>query len=322
MKNNANPGSKLGLVLIIMGVLFLLSKLEIFKFSFSILGYISALISIWPMVLIVVGISILLNKHTMIKMILWSFFLILVLLYSSYGERFQGFDGFHSFQGFEFFIENGQINSNWNSKGASKSISINNNNGAEKGAMNIDLGACKLEIGETSDDLVEIRSNMKELSYKSNYNNKEKTENIEIWEEDSSKEIKSRDTNLKLNEDIVWDINAHLAALDANLDLSQLKVSTFTLDLVAGNVDLFLGAENAHTDVYFNGAGSNINIHVPKESGVKIIKEGKLMNFEDKIGLKEKETDFVSLNYHEADAVVDVYLNASAANITVDNDWD
>ncbi len=320
MKSKVDHGSRLGLFLILIGALFLISKLEIFEFSFSILGFIGALISMWPITLIIIGISILFNKHTIIKVILWGSFLIFILFYSSFGERFNGFGGFNSFEDFHFFIENGEIRSDWDGEGFSRNSMVHKNEDAEKGEIFIELGACKFDLKDTHDNVFEVKSNIKELSHRNDYDEKSKTEKIEIWEEKISEKIKSRYVDLKLNEDLLWDIDADLGALDAELDMSELKVNTFTLNIGAGNIDLYLGSENPHIKAYVDGGVSNISIHIPEDSGIKVKKEGTLMHFTDKIGLEEKGSELVSPNYDEADEVVELYLNAAAANITIDHE--
>ncbi len=316
--SKVDHGSRLGLFLILIGILFLLSKLEIFKFSFF--DYIGTLISFWPIVLIVIGISILFHKHTIIKIILWGSFLAFVLFYSSYAERFDGFNGFLNLKDFSFFIENGEIKWNWDEEGTSRKSMVHKNNKAEKGKMSIELGACKFELKDTHGNVFEVISNMKELSHRSNYDRNSKTDEINIWEENISKKMKNRYAELKLEKDLIWDIDAHLGALDAMFDMSELNINSFSLDIGAGNVDLYLGSENSHTKVYVNGGMSNISIHIPEDSGIKVKKEGALVHFTDRIGLEEKESELVSPNYDEADEVVELYLNAAAANITIDNE--
>ncbi|AFV02863.1 hypothetical protein UNSWDHB_123 [Dehalobacter sp. UNSWDHB] len=74
----------LGAVIILVGVIWLLSNLDVF--SFSIIGtFFLSLWKLWPLLLIGAGVSLLINKNSMMKMIVWIIIVICIMFYGIYG---------------------------------------------------------------------------------------------------------------------------------------------------------------------------------------------------------------------------------------------
>lgn len=80
MKNN----STLGVVLIVIGGVWLLTNLNIFSFNI-IEVFFRSLDKLWPLILIGIGSSLLLKKSTPLRFLVWLIILVVILLYGIYG---------------------------------------------------------------------------------------------------------------------------------------------------------------------------------------------------------------------------------------------
>ncbi len=308
MRKSNNQG--VGLLFIAIGVILLISKLDFFHqffnfdFPFTLGEVFRSMISLWPITLIVIGLNIILNRHTMLKIVLWASFIVVLILYSSYGSRFERL---------HFFIDPFEFKDEMTTEQISKETFIYMEN-AVKGELKIDLGACNFKAWGIGSETTRTESNIRDLNVISQYDEKESKIIIKIEDEDKLSELtnKKRFTDVELSTQVPWDITAEIGAINAEFNLKKIKVDKFNVDVGAGNVELYLGEENAHSDIYVNGGASNVKIFVPEDCGVKVIKYGNLINFSDHFGLKE---DLTSENYNDADTVFDFYLNANAANV-------
>lgn len=307
MSNNKNAP---GIIFIAIGVIFLLLKFDLFKLPFSFFNIFGSLLDLWPVALIVVGLSVIFYKRTIFKLILWVCFIIILVLYASFGSHVDGI---------RFFIQNGRIESDFGDKKISKEYVMEINDDAEYGSLEVDLGGCTFELNEDDESFMESNMN---ISYQSNYNEAANKMEIKVWEEDISKNFagKDRSIELKLDEDLVWDINANIGAVDADFDMTELKIRTLDLQLGAGNADIFLGDDNEETNVHLNGGASNITLHIPEDSDIKVVKNGKLVNIEDEIGLNQNGSEYLSKSSDEAETIFNIYVNANAANVKIKYD--
>lgn len=305
---NKNQG--LGLVFIVVGIILFISKFQIlhrffnFNVPFTIGTLFNSMVSLWPITLIVIGLNILLNRHTMLKIVIWASFIVVLVLYASYGSRFEGLHFFTEHENKEEVVD----------EQVTKEVEIEMET-AEKGELKIDLGACDFKVWGIGGDNTRVKSNIKDLNTISQYKEAEKKMMIKIEDEEIMKGFnKNRFADVELSTKIPWDIKADIGAIKAEFNLKKIKLDTFNVDVGAGNVELYLGDKNTQSDIYINGGASNISIYIPEDCGVKVIKNGSLMNVSDHFGLKE---DFTSEGYEDADSVFDLYLNANAANLEI-----
>lgn len=277
-----------------------------FNLPFTFSGLLRSMVDIWPLTLIFIGLNILLNRHTIFKIVLWISFLVVLILYASYGSRFEKMN---------FFLDPFEIHNEIVVE-TEKTENFNVQD-AQKGEIKIELGACKLETWGIGSDITRIKSNMEDLNAVSQYNEEDKIIKLKIEDEDGILKKTNRKnifTDIQLSTLIPWNITAEIGAIDAEFDMKKIKVDTLNINVGAGNVKVYLGENNTHSDIYLNGGASNIKVYIPQDCGVRVIKNGNLINLSDHFGLKE---DLMTENFNEADTVYNIYLNANAANIAL-----
>ena len=314
MKHNSK--GNFGLILIIIGIIFLLMQLDIFNFTFSLTNIFFALINLWPITFIVIGLSILFQRNTIIKIILWGCFLVIIVLYSFYGVKISPL---------KLYIENGHFSGIWdnggNEDGTFKKYSIEKKvENAENGILNLDLAGCQLDLDDTSSEIALIETNMDEVAYTNEYLDNSKTAAIKVWQE-KLKTIphKMRFADVSLKDNIPWDLDISLSAANADLDLSELFLTSLKLNVKAGSTEIILGEKKGTKDIYIEGAAANIKIYVPEECGIVVIKKGSAMGLNNSIELEEKEGKLVSKGYNDAESIYNLHLDLDFGNVTITN---
>lgn len=204
-----------GLIFIFIGVVIIGAQLGFLDFSIS--SFISFifrnLTTVISMILIVIGINIIFRKYHFVKIITWIAFIAAIIVLSqwypsNYKERSHGNNNYFGIEKEETLY----------------------------GELDVELGAVKIDVNSTDDKLIE--GNIHGLNVKEpvvNYKDDNKTAKIKIktFEEFSvsdferlfnKENIKFEDSNLFLNEDVLWDINLNLGAVETEFDISNLQV--------------------------------------------------------------------------------------------------
>ena len=251
-----------GLIFIFIGVVIIGAQLGFLDFSIS--SFISFifrnLTTVISMILIVIGINIIFRKYHFVKIITWIAFIAAIIVLSqwypsNYKERSHG-------------------NNNY--------FGIEKKEETLYGELDVELGAVKIDVNSTDDKLIE--GNIHGLNVKEpvvNYKDDNKTAKIKIktFEEFSvsdferlfnKENIKFEDSNLFLNEDVLWDINLNLGAVETEFDISNLQVEKLKLNGGAGKFKLIIGERQEEIKIDINAGASDIDIYVPKDSGIRV----------------------------------------------------
>ncbi|MFZ7131757.1 MAG: LiaI-LiaF-like domain-containing protein [Eubacteriales bacterium] len=279
-----------GLILIAIGSLWFLDNLNWIDFSIQYLF--RGILDLWPITLVLLGISIMFNNKKVVR-IIWIAFLIILISYSM----------FIQYNGSIFYRSNesSRIVNNYESHNYSVSLDED----IKKGVLDIDLGATKFEIKSSNiDNLIHLDSDFPGLKYNS-------------FKEDASIQKCTIDygnfnfninddysftTDIVLNNAIPWDIDIDCGAVDGTVDLREAKLESLDLDMGAGKLDLQLGNNTENGKVYIDSGVSNIDIDVPNDAGIKISLDGALNSTNlSSLGLNHTDGFYISDNYDTAE---------------------
>jgi uncharacterized membrane protein len=248
-----------GLILVLIGVLFILKNLDIIYFSWY------SLWKLWPMLLVLIGVTILPVKDgikvvlTIIVLIAAAFFLI-------------SFPNFH----------------NWN-----KDRSINNSQDMfdDKDAQDIgqrifeaydstineaelifDAAAGNFRIGQSTEELFEFEreGNLGRYTYSIKDLGEKREIRIELEEGRIIKTDLKNKVEMKLNPNPVWDIKVDVGAANIELDLSSFKIRKLDIDGGASYINIRLGTLQAESKIKINSGASSIDIKVPQEFACEV----------------------------------------------------
>lgn len=309
-------GIGVGITFIFIGVVWLLSR-----FGYLNVSLVRAIIDLWPLVFIVIGINIIFRKMPYIGNITWVLFLGALLWYGSYvGTNGRNYDLF----GMTWPWGNGmQIErnaDNWSFTGMS-SGSYNSNDllGAKSAELNLSLPAGSLNIGNTDQDalsyvvpnrLYVIDSNtisdVVRYNFKTEpglrFNNLNGTLNHDFY----------------LSTDIPWNIQINAGAMESNFEMSKIPVETVNINMGAGEIDLKMGdlVKQAYVEVKCGAA--SVNLTVPDGVGVSVDYKGIVSdNTLADHGFSKENGIYYSNGYDNADKKIDLVIKSAVAQIDV-----
>jgi hypothetical protein len=291
-----------GVILILIGILFTLENLNLIYFN------IRELWRLWPVVLILWGISILpADKWIRLGLVL------LVLA----GSVFFMLD-----QTVEW--ENDRMdNVEWPEIGNNtyhQDFDITNEDSAEFVTLNLDASAGSFRLNDTSVSLLHFSQNSSGIQYK--YFVKKTDERVKINIEPSNSHIrlnKKSESKVKINLNTapLWNINLDAGAAAIKFDLSSFKIRKLNVEVGAASVKLKLGDLYPETKVNIEAGASEIVLEIPKESGCDMeasaLFSGKTIKGFDKIDHGHYQTP----NFNTAANKIYVEMNAAVSSYTI-----
>lgn len=252
-----------GLLILFVGVVALLAALNVFEFHWSIL------FRLWPLVLIIVGITLLpLNDY------LKGGLLILALgagclLYHVEAKDYNG----NVFTRFCHNVKTWSTDKDDDEEDCDKEEAFSVEQCFSEpyeevahASMDIDFGAGNLVLKAPCAELakVDARSNFVKYSFRTERN--DQGPSIFVEGEGRTKHVTRKNENaldIALCDRPVWDFTLDMGAANAELDFSPYKVSYVEINGGACNLDLKLGDSGCNTKVEINTGASDIDIQVP-----------------------------------------------------------
>jgi hypothetical protein len=249
-----------GLFLVTLGTLILISNFSIINLDLS------GLWKLWPVALILWGISFIINKD-FIKVV-FAGVIAIVLALTIYGAGQSILNICDKDLDFEFANGDNHYYADTTRYVESFDKKIKNAD------LKIDAGAGAFSITESTTDLIAVTA----LGIKDNYIFKR----IDSGNS-SSIDLKMKKTKIKLqkgsfknkmeislNQEPVWNMDFDLGAAAIDFDLSPYKISTARIDIGAASLDLQLGDKYPETIVDLDAGAASVDIIIPDSSGCEI----------------------------------------------------
>lgn len=248
-----------GLVLVLIGVLFILRNMDVIYFSWH------SLWRLWPMALVLIGVTILPVKDT-VKVILTVIVLVATALFLIYypGKSDRG-------SGWSFRSDKDET---WNDRpvGSDQRIFEAYDTSIKEAELIFDAAAGNFRIEETTAELFEFEREGNLGRY--NYAMKELGDKREIKIELEEGRVISGDLKnrvaMKLNPNPLWDLNVDVGAASIDMDLSAFMISRLDIDGGASSINIRLGNLQEESKIKINSGASSINIRIPEECACEV----------------------------------------------------
>ncbi len=307
----SRKGIGFGALLIAIGALAFLIQLGILSGSVFMvfLNHIELTI---PLILIVTGLNIIFRKYYFAKILTWTAFFAVMIIYGNFVESNVPKTGYNINKPFviEQFEETGN------------------------GELKLNASALKLIMGSTEENnLISGKAENIDVKHKVNYKDGNKTAIVE-FSTDSEATIGKffqslfstgkfpidRKCTMNLNKEIIWNLNMNLDAINSDLDLSQLKVKSIDIDGDAGNFILKLGQKYDATKVNIDADAAKVLVFVPLNSGIKVKFKGNASSTDFNDLILEKQGEYyVSKNYNKMDSRIELNVNMDAGKFEIDS---
>jgi len=122
---------------------------------------------------------------------------------------------------------------------------------------------------------------------------------------------------MKLNTLPVWDLSFDVGAASMDFDLTELKAKNIDVNMGAASINLKLGDKYSETNLSIDAGASDIDIFIPQGSGCRINTDGALSskNFDD--FEKIKSGKYQTANFEEAQSRIYISIDSGVSSITV-----
>lgn len=292
-------GINIGLVLIIIGIIWILRSAGVIDFS---IWY--SFLKLWPLIFIAIGLSLIFSHKSFAKLIIWAVFLAILLLYGIFGGTIRN-----------------KINDSSNQERGIGSFSH-----SEKLLSNTDNARMKLEVGGAT---VNIDSNEIQLFDAEIYDEdivfdieNDRSSDIRIY---SQKERRSTSDlgdrylwDIEMSDKIPWELILNAGAVKGDLDLTDLEINELDINIGASTLEISFSDISNVADVNIKAGVSNINLYIPENVGVKISMRSVLVakNF-GSAGFRKSANNYYSKNYDDTDNKIFIEIEMAVGNVTV-----
>ncbi len=290
-----------GVILILLGVLYLLKQFDVIWFNWR------DILSLWPLILVLWGISILPVKplYKFIASVV-AIVLMLLLIYNNPARRHSGW----------LWI------GDWHRSGKSVELkkSESRMESAEFAFLELDAAAGSYVISGTSEQLVDFRHVGDSGTYYMSTSEDGNKQYVRIGPEkyrNQSNLYRSHEVDIKLNPDLVWDIDIDAGAADIELDLSPFIVSELRINGGATSIEIKLGSLSENLKVDVETGVSSVLIKVPKDVACEVNTDSFLVSKELPGFDKVSKSTYVSPNFSSASKNISIEFNSGISSLRV-----
>lgn len=289
-----------GIWLVFIGAIILLHNMDIIHFNFY------AIIKFWPLAIVSVGISLLLQNRpqgvlisTVCNILICSF---LVYQGTTAGDRNYAND--------EAGID---------SQAQSQRVALEYNSEIERVKLHLNGGAAnfKLVTPEDSTKLIAAWTDSPSVGLKLDESG---TREKEIVFEAKHKDSRSKKNTVEfyLNPAPVWDLELNVGAVNFKADFSIYRFQTLAINAGASNIGLTFGEPTLEsTKIEINTGASNLNLRLPKDAAYRVVGKNVMSSTQYEGAEKVNKGVYETENYHTAAMKYDIELNGAANSSSI-----
>ncbi len=307
-----------GVLLVAVGGLFILDNMDLINFSFS------ALVGLWPLLLVLWGISILPMK-AVYKTVGGLLIAVFALVYASTSDKTFWWQD-HIIDKFDknVHMDYGHDDDDYDDEEETYYTFIfdeEEDDNITEAKLNMDVAAGKFRIDEpTTEHIIDFGAYSNIGPYTGNMVMNGNSAEIHIDLEDG---VVKNGTNrnkasIKLNPKIDWDLNLNIGAADFRADLRKFKVSKVDIDGGASAIRVKIGDLQKETYIKIDAGAASIRIDIPEGAACKVDSKSFLVDLELDNFQKNEEGDYVTSNYDESDQKITINIDAAISKLKVD----
>ena len=311
-----------GGILILLGVLFLGKELNWFHVNWH------EIFRLWPLLLIYLGLVAVLGKSSQTSTVVTIVLLCIAIptiIVRGCSDKVE-----HAMSGNNFDFDSGDDEGENNNdendgdtsfKGLNQKLSEPMNVAIKSATLNFKGGAAEFDIKETSTQLAEADAtlNFGNISLKKTgdadspkveFSLNGKTNKVDLGDNNHNK------VNLKLNPEVIWDMNFEFGAGKADFDLSAYKIKNLSIKTGLTETDVKVGDKVDNLDVKVESGLTDIEFQVPTTAGCRIDIDGGL-NDKDFDGFVQKDGHWETPDYDKATKKITIKFEGGLQSLKV-----
>lgn len=302
-----------GIILVVIGAVFIFNNLGWINFSFR------SLFDLWPALLVVWGISILPIKSGL-KMVL-SIATILLAVYigvtNDYSDHWTN-----------------RLNRHFQNRGADWDDTNDDQDSSEDlytyvftedynetiatAVLDMDIAAGKFRIEDTTAFLIDFEAENNIGQYKKEVMKNGSTTEIYVSLEEGnfrSGTNKNR-ASIKLNTRPTWEMKLDVGAADFYGDMKAFKLGKVEIDGGASSIKLKIGDKQNETHISIESGASAVKVYIPTSAGCELTSNTVLSDLQIDSFVKEGDV-YRTPNFNEAKQKIYISLNAAVSSLNV-----
>lgn len=298
-------------VLIAIGILFMLNNFGVLEFGFR------ALWSLWPMILILWGISILPIRDGIKIAALVVVLATTVIFFDRIAERSSWFH----FRDFSFRDRDwdDEDNNEETYNYQPQNLSVPFDSLAGKGRLKLEAAAGNFILeGLTSDYLSFSKTgDIGNYSLTTTDEGGRKNINLSLEKSHIRHTVKENKVEIRLNEKPSWNLDFDIGAADINMDLRDYRIDTTVINAGASSIKIKIGEKNPVTVMTFNAGASSITVDIPKASGCQIKSESFMVSKEFEGFTKKEDGIYQTDNFRTGTNKVYLTIKTAISKIEI-----
>jgi hypothetical protein len=190
-----------------------------------------------------------------------------------------------------------------------------------KAFLEFDAGAGSFNIKDTTHQLIKMKTVGIKDKYKLKRLDSDSSSKIQFWMKPinfriGGKKYKNK-VDISLNNKPVWDLDFDIGAASVKLDLTPFRIYDLKIDMGAAALDVRLGDLNDETTVDIDAGASDIDLFVPEGSGCQI-KTDVALSSKNFHGFEKIKKDlYQTSNFEEAEKKIYIKIDCGVSSINV-----
>jgi hypothetical protein len=309
-----------GILLVFIGVLFILKNLGWVYFDWW------TIFRLWPLLLILWGISIVPVKGIYKLALSLAAIVITILVVSKFDTR-EPFMNFHrNDQSWHFGVDGDYFNDEDSSYSKmNQELFQSYDSTIKKAVLSFDAAAGDFRI---SDSIIEEnllvfqkKGDIGDYSMTSNQDGDMREINLKI--QDSRVRLNKRGNvggnkvMLYLNPEPIWDFDFDIGAANINFDLSNFRTENIKIDGGASSINLRIGDKQLSSKIKIDAGAASIVINVPRSAGVELKTETVLTSRNFQGFNKLNDGYYKTENYESSQSKIFLDIDAGVSSLTI-----
>lgn len=290
-----------GIFLILLGGMYILKKLDVIWFSWR------DIISLWPLLLILWGISLLPLKSLYKLLASFLAILIMILIISFNPGRWHS--GWLWIGDYNHHKGNTEIN-------RSEAISED----AEFATLELNAAAGSYLISGTTDQLVDFTHIGDSGTYYMRTALEDNQYHVRIGPENKVKQFSwynSHEVDIRLNPDLRWALDIDAGAANIEFDLTEYVVDKLIIDGGASSMYVKLGSRSNDLEVRIETGVSSVHIEVPKDVACEVNSDSFLVSRELPDFQKVSKNTYVSPDFASYKKNISISFESGISSLKV-----
>lgn len=295
-----------GGMLILIGMIALL-----FNFGILGLGFIQAVIALWPLFIVGAGLGMIFRPNALIQLLIWVVIVAVVVYFGVFGSHY------------DFIKKNAD---NWtfsfplNMEIAESEVFTYDSFPQEKARLEMAVAAGQLLIESSDEDNTVLSVPKNKTTVESSQDADIRVIQVKSIDNNNAKEINLQNMyDLSLDSKKIWSLDISGAAVEGHLDLTDLNTEALLIDMAAGDIHITFGELSDLTTVTLKGAASNVHLEIPQNVGVRIVVNSVVSDVKFNGEFTSKDKIYTSSNYETASKKIEIISESALTSLYINH---